>query len=132
MPEYLAPGVFVEEVSFRAKSIEGVGTSVAAIVGPTRTGPLRGKPEVVTSFGEFSRIYGDLQNLSLGGTSTLNHTAIAAKAFFDNGGKQLFVSRVGNFAGGVATAADAARADRSPGDSSRQRGQKRAGPEGPA
>ena len=36
MPEYLAPGVFVEEVSFRAKSIEGVGTSVAAVVGPTR------------------------------------------------------------------------------------------------
>jgi hypothetical protein len=110
MPEYLAPGVFVEEVSFRAKSIEGVGTSVAAIVGPTRFGPLRGKPEVVTSFGEFSRIYGDIQNLSLGGTSTLNHSAIAAKAFFDNGGKQLFVSRVGNFAGGIATAADAAGA----------------------
>jgi len=64
MPEYLAPGVFVEEVSFRSKSIEGVGTSVAAIAGPTRTGPLRGKPEVVTSFAEFTRIYGDVQDLS--------------------------------------------------------------------
>ncbi|MCB1852902.1 MAG: phage tail sheath family protein, partial [Gammaproteobacteria bacterium] len=63
MPEYLAPGVFVEEVSFRAKSIEGVGTSVAAIVGPTRFGPLRGKPEVVTSFGEYTRIYGDIRDL---------------------------------------------------------------------
>ena len=29
MPEYLAPGVFVEEVSFRSKSIEGVPTSIA-------------------------------------------------------------------------------------------------------
>ena len=57
MPEYLAPGVFVEETSFRAKSIEGVGTSVAAIVGPTRTGPVRGIPEVVTAFNEFERIY---------------------------------------------------------------------------
>ncbi|AHE97426.1 phage tail sheath family protein [Thioalkalivibrio paradoxus] len=93
MSQYLAPGVFVEEVSFRAKSIEGVGTSVAAIVGPTRTGPLRGKPEIVTSFGEFERIYGDSGNLSLGGHSVLNHTAIAARAFFDNGGKQLFVAR---------------------------------------
>ncbi|AGA33803.1 Phage tail sheath protein FI [Thioalkalivibrio nitratireducens DSM 14787] len=93
MSQYLAPGVFVEEVSFRAKSIEGVGTSVAAIVGPTRTGPLRGKPEVVTSFGEFERIYGDSGDLSLGGTSVLNHTAVAARAFFDNGGKQLFVAR---------------------------------------
>lgn len=110
MPEYLAPGVFVEEVSFRAKSIEGVGTSVAAVVGPTRFGPLRGKPEVVTGKDEFKRIYGDYQNLTLGDTSTLNHTAIAAMAFFDGGGKQLFVSRVGNFAtptAGIASAADA-------------------------
>ncbi|MCU0834355.1 MAG: phage tail sheath subtilisin-like domain-containing protein [Chromatiaceae bacterium] len=94
MPEYLAPGVFVEEVSFRAKSIEGVGTSVAGIVGPTRTGPLRGKPEVVTSFARFTQVYGDAADLTLGGTAVLNHTAIAARAFFDNGGKQLFVVRV--------------------------------------
>ena len=110
MPEYLAPGVFVEEVSFRSKSIEGVGTSVAAVVGPTRFGPLRGKPEVVTSFGEFARIYGDIQDLNLGGTTVLNHTAIAAKAFFDGGGKQLFVSRVANYAApadGFSSAADA-------------------------
>ena len=109
MPEYLAPGVFVEEVSFRSKSIEGVGTSVAAIAGPTRSGPLRGLPEVVTSFAEFTRIYGDVQDLSFDGTSVLNHTALSAKAFFDGGGKQLYVSRVANFAtpaDGFASAAD--------------------------
>ncbi|AUM13123.1 phage tail sheath family protein [Ketobacter alkanivorans] len=109
MPEYLAPGVYVEEVSFRSKSIEGVGTSVAGIVGPTRYGPLRGRPEVVTSFAEFTRIYGDVQNLSLGGSDVLNHTAIAAKAFFDGGGKQLYVSRVANYGlptDGFASAAD--------------------------
>ncbi|MDJ0621400.1 MAG: phage tail sheath subtilisin-like domain-containing protein [Desulfocapsaceae bacterium] len=97
MPEYLAPAVYVEEVSFRAKSIEGVGTSVAGIVGPTRFGPVRGKPEVVTSFAEFTRIYGDVQNLSFGGSAVLNHTAMAAKAFFDGGGKQLFVARATNY-----------------------------------
>jgi len=96
MPEYLAPGVYVEETSFRARSIEGVGTSVAAIVGPTRTGPVRGIPEVVTSYGEFARIYGDAKDLTLSSNAYLNHTALAAKAFFDNGGKQLFVSRVVN------------------------------------
>ena len=96
MSNYLAPGVFVEEVSFRSRSIEGVSTSVAAIVGPTRSGPLRGRPEVVTSFADFQRIYGDIQNLSLAGNEALNHTAIAAKAFFDNGGKQLYVARVAN------------------------------------
>lgn len=95
MPEYLAPGVYIEEKSFRARSIEGVGTSVAAIVGPTRTGPFRGKPEVVTSFAEFERIYGDLEDLQFAASITqLNYTALAARAFFDNGGKQLFVSRV--------------------------------------
>ena len=94
MPEYLAPGVFVEETSFRAKSIEGVGTSVAALVGPTRYGPLRGVPEVVTSFAEFGRIFGDAADLVFGGKAVPNDTALAARAFFDNGGKQLFVSRV--------------------------------------
>ncbi|HWK53144.1 MAG TPA: hypothetical protein VNR18_02145, partial [Hyphomicrobiales bacterium] len=93
MPEYLAPGVFVEEVSFRGKSIEGVGTSVAGLVGPTRTGPLRGKPELLTSFADFVRIYGDANDLVLGGTAVLNHTAIAAKAFFDGGGSKLYVAR---------------------------------------
>ena len=39
MPEYLTPGVYVEEVSFRAPSIEGVGTSTAGFAGVTLTGP---------------------------------------------------------------------------------------------
>ena len=35
MPNYLAPGVYVEEVSSGSKPIEGVGTSVAAFIGRT-------------------------------------------------------------------------------------------------
>jgi hypothetical protein len=64
------------------------------LVGPTRTGPLRGKPEVLTSFEQFRRIYGDARKLVFGGEEVINHTAIAAKSFFDNGGKQLYVTRV--------------------------------------
>jgi len=94
MPEYLAPGVFVEETSYRSKSIQGVGTSVTAIVGPTRKGPLRGMPEVLTSYGDFIRVYGDANPLTLSGAEVLNYTALAAKAFFDNGGKQLYVARI--------------------------------------
>ena len=30
MAEYLAPGVYVEETSFRARTIEGVSTSTTA------------------------------------------------------------------------------------------------------
>lgn len=94
MPEYLAPGVFVEEVSFRAKSIEGVSTSVAGMAGPTAYGPVRGTPELLTSYGEFERVFGVPSALAFGGTQYLNHTALAARAFFENGGKQLYVSRV--------------------------------------
>ena len=41
MPEYLAPGVYVEEVSFRSKSIEGVPTSTTGYAGVARFGPVQ-------------------------------------------------------------------------------------------
>lgn len=98
MPEYLAPGVYVEEVSFRPKSIEGVSTSTCAFVGPTRKGPLSGTPEVITSAGEFERMYGGLNNLSFTSAAdsnpqAVNYMAHAVRAFFDNGGKRLYVGR---------------------------------------
>ena len=58
MPEYLAPGVYVEEVSFRSKSIEGVSTTTTGFVGPTRYGPTDDEPEILTSLADFERIYG--------------------------------------------------------------------------
>ena len=42
MPEYLAPGVFIEEIPSRLRAIEGVSTSTAAFVGPARRGPVPG------------------------------------------------------------------------------------------
>jgi len=53
MPEYLAPGVFVEEVSFRSKSIEGVSTTTTGFIGPCRYGPVIEDPDIVTSVTEF-------------------------------------------------------------------------------
>ena len=98
MPEYLAPGVYVEEVSFRSKSIEGVSTSVAGFIGPTRYGPVGGEPELLTSFADFSRIYGGIDNLQLQDQGDLveqpNYMAHAVRAFFDNGGRRLYVTRV--------------------------------------
>ena len=100
MPEYLAPGVYVEETSFRAKSIEGVGTSTTAFVGPTRKGPYRvdtddqETPELLTSFGDFLRIYGSYTDLSLSdGSPATNYLAHAVLAFFNEGGSRLYVSR---------------------------------------
>ncbi|MCX6595574.1 MAG: phage tail sheath subtilisin-like domain-containing protein [Acidobacteria bacterium] len=106
MPEYLAPGVYVEEVSFRSKSIEGVPTSTTGFAGVTRFGPVQypggpatSEPRLVTSFTEFERIYGGLETIRVGADAlTLEerpgYVAHAARAFFENGGKRLYVSRV--------------------------------------
>jgi phage tail sheath protein FI len=101
MPEYLAPGVYVEEVSFRSKSIEGVPTSTTGFAGITRYGPVQysggpstTKPRLITSFTEFVRVYGDLQPLVFDGAERTNYLAHAARAFFANGGQRLYVSRV--------------------------------------
>jgi len=95
MPEYLAPGVYVEEVSFRAKSIEGVSTTTTGFIGPSRFGPIDLEPDVVTSLGEFERVYGDRRQLEFdGGLVMHNYLWHAARAFFEEGGKRLYVSRV--------------------------------------
>ncbi len=95
MPEYLAPGVYVEETSFRAKSIEGVATSTAGFVGQCRFGPVAGAPALVTSFEDFQRQFGDAADLLLaGGDLRTNQLAHAARLFFENGGRRLYISRV--------------------------------------
>jgi phage tail sheath protein FI len=102
MPEYLAPGVYVEEVSFRSKSIEGVPTSTTGFAGMTRYGPVRytngpsaSEPRLVTSFTEFEHLYGGLERLRLDDDpERIPYLAHAARAFFLNGGKRLYVSRV--------------------------------------
>jgi len=99
MPEYLAPGVFIEEVSYRSKSIEGVGTTTTGFIGPTRYGPIDLEPDVITSLGEYERVYGDRQQLSFGNANDNSKQKIhnymwhAVRAFFEEGGKRLYVSR---------------------------------------
>jgi phage tail sheath protein FI len=99
MPEYLAPGVYVEETSFRSKSIEGVSTTTTGFIGPSRYGPTDIEPDVITSLGQFERTYGDRQQLKFtnaDGTTTLMHNYLwhAARNFFEEGGKRLYVVRV--------------------------------------
>ncbi len=94
MPEYLAPGVYVEEVSFRSKSIEGVSTSTAGFIGPTATGPVCGVPELITGFLDYERLYGGIEALEFEGDSMINFMAQSVRAFFENGGKRLYISRV--------------------------------------
>ncbi len=94
MPEYLAPGVQVEEVSFRSKSIEGVHTTTTGFIGPTRYGPLAIEPDLLTSLRDFERVYGDGQPLHDGGSPMHNYMWHAVRGFFEEGGTRLYVSRV--------------------------------------
>jgi phage tail sheath protein FI len=94
MPEYLAPGVYVEETSFRSKSIEGVSTTTTAFVGPTRYGPHDRTPDILTSLAEYERVHGDGEPLRFGVGETPNFMWHAVRAFFENGGRRLYAVRV--------------------------------------
>jgi phage tail sheath protein FI len=105
MPEYLSPGVYVEEVSFRSKSIEGVPTSTTGFAGMTRYGPVRydggptsTEPRLIGSYTEFESVYGGMEHLQIdrgdGQPTSESYVAHAARAFFLNGGKRLYISRV--------------------------------------
>lgn len=98
MPEYLAPGAYIEEATFRARSIEGVPTSTAGMVGVTEFGPVPHPatdasqvhgPVLVTSPAEYERVFGGLTN-----GAVPCRLALAAHAFFANGGRRLHVQRV--------------------------------------
>jgi phage tail sheath protein FI len=94
MPEYLAPGVYVEETSFRSKSIEGVSTTTTGFIGPARYGPTDMEPDIITSLGEFELTYGDRQQLNFGDDGVMhNFLWHAVRAFFAEGGKRLYVVR---------------------------------------
>jgi phage tail sheath protein FI len=82
VPEYLAPGVYIEEVSFRAKSIEGVATSTAGFIAAAEMGPVN-EPFLVQSVAELEETYGNRC-----------HLVAAGRAFFAQGGRKLFAQRV--------------------------------------
>ncbi len=58
MPNYLSPGVYVEEVEAGSRPIEGVGTAVAAFVGLAEKGPMH-EPTLVSNWTQFAETFGD-------------------------------------------------------------------------
>ncbi len=93
MPEYLAPGVYVEEVSSGAPPIAAVGTTTTGMVGLTRRGPTVGRPQLVTSYGEFVRSFGGAFDFGAVSTGYTN-LPYAVRGFFANGGERVYISRV--------------------------------------
>lgn len=91
MPEYLAPGVYVEEIDTGSKPIEGVSTSTCGMVGVAERGPTD-VPVLVTSVGDFTRSFGGLLRADDYGEHRFLPHAVAG--FFTNGGKRVYVVRV--------------------------------------
>lgn len=103
MPEYLSPGVYVEEIDAGPKPIEGVSTSTAGAVGVTARGPDSGHPILITSFADYVRVFGgpvtvDAPTMALWSDDPEKGEfwsfPLAIKGFFDNGGQRIYVRRV--------------------------------------
>jgi uncharacterized protein len=90
MPEYLHPGVYVEEQP-APQTIVGVSTSTLGLVGVTEKGPSVGLPQLVTSFTAFIRRYGAHLGEDWGQARYLAH---AVEGFFVNGGQRAYIARV--------------------------------------
>jgi phage tail sheath protein FI len=101
MPEYLYPGVYVEEQDTGNQPIEGVSTSTVGFIGVAERGP--GKATLCTSFSDYVRNFGKYLKQADG---TQRYLAYGVEGFFQNGGKRCFVVRAYS-----STAAGAARDD---------------------
>ena len=105
MPSYFSPGVYVEEVPSGNAPIAGVSTSTAGFVGvvpddvamPSLPNGSKytlapaGAPQLVTSWAEYTRKFGDP---GLGTVSAANVLAHAVHGFFLNGGARLWIVRL--------------------------------------
>ena len=100
MPQYLSPGVYVEEVDSGSRPIEGVGTAVAAFIGLAPTGPTN-EPVLVTNWAQYTQTFGEFFEGW--------YLAHAVYGFFQNGGGSAYIVRVND--DGQTPAAVPARAE---------------------
>jgi phage tail sheath protein FI len=96
-----SPGVYIDEVTGPGV-IAGVSTSTAAFIGPALRGPLL-VPVRITSYDDYLRTFaalqanGTYQPYLLGGSKRFYLTH-AVQGFFNNGGSQAYVVRIGTAA----------------------------------
>jgi hypothetical protein len=104
-PEYLSPGVYVEEVDKGSKPIEAVGTSTAGFIGECKKGP-QNEAVLITNWGQYARTFGDFKDST--------YLAHGVYGFFNNGGSRCFVLNCSG-GDGKATAAAYMGEDKGPG-----------------
>src|SRR5690349_20181628 len=86
MPSYQSPGVYVEEVAAGARPLEGAGTAIAAFIGLAEDGPFN-SPTLVSNWTQFTT--------SFGGFVAGSYLAQSVYAYFQNGGGNCYVVRIG-------------------------------------
>lgn len=96
MPEYLSPGVYIEEVDRGTRPIEAVGTAVAAFVGFTEKAEtvhnggapisLLNKPTLVTNWSQYVQKFGSFAPGA--------YLPYAVYGYFQNGGGRCYVISV--------------------------------------
>jgi phage tail sheath protein FI len=83
MAQYLAPGVYIEEIA-GPRPIESVGTATGAFVGIAERGPI-GEPVLVTNWTQYVETFG--------GFIANGYLPYAVRNFFDEGGGRCYVVR---------------------------------------
>ncbi|HEX7317656.1 MAG TPA: phage tail sheath subtilisin-like domain-containing protein [Pyrinomonadaceae bacterium] len=83
MPEYLSPGVYIEELA-GPKPIQGVGTSTGAFVGIAERGPIN-SPQLITNLTQFGDVFGSFMPKAF--------LAYGVQHFFLEGGTRCYVVR---------------------------------------
>jgi phage tail sheath protein FI len=90
MPTYLSPGVYVEETDSGSRPIEGVGTAVAAFVGLAEKGPFN-QPTLISNWTQFTKTFGGFIDGAC--------LAESVFAYFQNGGGNSYIVRIGDGVG---------------------------------
>jgi uncharacterized protein len=94
VPEYLSPGVYIQEVNSGPRPIEGAGTACAAFVGLAASGPIN-VPTLVTNWTQYVEAFSSLDE---GGRRTPHlpgaYLSHAVFGYFLNGGGRCYVTRV--------------------------------------
>jgi hypothetical protein len=85
MAEFLAPGLFIEEIASPVQVVQSVSTSTVGAVGFTPRGPTD-KATLVGSFEEYQKVFGAFTSLSF--------LPLTMAAFFANGGRRAYIVRV--------------------------------------
>ena len=85
MPQYLTPGVYVEEVSGGSKPLEAGATNVVGFLGVAEKGPVD-EVTLVTNWTQYSKLFGGMHK-----NGWLGHSVYQ---FFQNGGTKCYINNL--------------------------------------